>query len=87
MPSYAAIFNLAILELAADNPDKAREAAIIAVDSAKTGEEKSNAYILLGDAEVAAGASREARKAYNAALDSYPESRLARSRLQRLDAP
>ena len=87
LAGYAGIIDIAMLELAADNPGQAKEAAFVAAGMAENGESKSKAFILLGDAEYAMGALGEARDAYAAALNADPESRIARSRLERLDIP
>jgi tetratricopeptide (TPR) repeat protein len=84
---YAGILDIAMLELASDNPVKAKEAALVALSSSNDAEERSTAYIMLGDAEYAAGSLKEARLAFDAALSADPESRVARSRIQRLPNP
>jgi tetratricopeptide (TPR) repeat protein len=87
LAGYTGIIDIAMLELAAGNHGKARDAALVAAGMGKTGLEKSRALIVLGDAEHAAGSHSEARDAYMAALNADPESRIARSRLERLDVP
>jgi tetratricopeptide (TPR) repeat protein len=85
LAGYTGILDIAMLELAAGNHGKARDAALVAAGMGMTGLETSRALIVLGDAEHAAGSHAEARDAYKAALNADPESRIARSRLERLD--
>jgi tetratricopeptide (TPR) repeat protein len=87
LAGYTGIMDIAMLELAADNPGQAKEAALVAAGMVESGAFRSRAFILAGDADYAMGALREAREAYAAALNADPQSRIARSRLERLDAP
>ncbi len=81
---YAGVFNLGILELAANRPSHAMDAFMIAVSLAHDSSEKANAYVRVGDALQMARLPHKAVSAYEAALGVDPESREARSRLMRL---
>jgi hypothetical protein len=84
---YAGILDIAMLELAVNNPGAAKEAASLAAALAVGNQDEATACVLIGDAERALGSMKEARSAYYAALSADPESRTARSRLERLGVP
>jgi tetratricopeptide (TPR) repeat protein len=81
---YAGALDLGIMELAASRPSAAIDALMIAVGMARSDEEMTRAYLLLGDACVACGMNDRAAAAYRKVLDIDPASRAARSRLERI---
>lgn len=84
---YAGALDLGIMELAASRPTAAADAIAIAVGMARSDDEMTRAYLLLGDAFAAADLRLKATAAYKKVLDIDPGSRLARSRLERIQKP
>lgn len=84
---YAGAFDLGIMELAASRPAAAIDALSIAAGMARSDDERATAYLVLGDAFVAADLGSKAAAAYTKVLDIDPASRLARSRLERIHKP
>jgi len=84
---YAGAIDLGIMELAASRPAAAIDAFAIAVDMAGSGDELARVYLLLGDACLASGLDEKAAAVYRKVLDIDPASRIARSRLERIQKP
>jgi len=84
---YAGALDLGIMELAASRPAAAIEALAIAAGMAKSTDESTRLYLVLGDAYLASYQDDMAAAAYRKVLDIDPASRIARSRLERMKKP
>ncbi|MBN2875708.1 MAG: hypothetical protein JXM71_11480 [Spirochaetales bacterium] len=81
---FEGAYDLGLLELAAGHPGRAREDLALAINLADGVDERAKALILSGDAAMAQRDVEAARELYTAALGSASQSRVARSRLERI---
>ena len=82
---YAGAFDLGILAIAANRPERSLEYLEIAAGLARTVQERASALLLIGDVHASMNKLDKAKAAWQAALGIDPDSRSARARLLRLE--
>ena len=82
---YAGAFDLGILAIAANKPERALDYLEIATGLARTATDRASALLLMGDVHMSMNKPDKAKSAWQAALGFDPDSRLARARLLRLE--